>query len=368
MTKVLFVAPTSGNGGITSWAANYMANMTADYELIPVSMSKRRSTITTDHENPVRRIVHGLLDMLDTALEVNKVLKHNPDIKLMHVTTSGSLGSVRDLLIGYIAKKRQVKSIMHCHYGCISEDYLRSNIMGKILRMSISLYNQIWVLDSKSEMTLNNVAGLNNRIFKTPNFIEVPETCTLFPKEYKNVAFVGNLAPTKGLYELIRAVNSLDNGTVLHIIGPGTPDVNNVIKSIAKDNLGGKVVLYGKLPNKEAIEIINKMDIIALPTYYQWEAFPISILEAMSRGKMVISCPRAAIPDMLKADDNSFCGLLVKEKDEDEIRDAIIWCQTHKSEADIMCEKAYHKVYNSYRTDVVMKVYTNNYHLLLNHD
>ena len=34
--------------------------------------------------------------------------------------------------------------------------------------------------------------------------------------------------------------------------------------------------------------MIKSMDIIALPTYYPSEAFPISILEAMSYGKMVM--------------------------------------------------------------------------------
>ena len=69
---------------------------------------------------------------------------------------------------------------------------------------------------------------------------------------------------------------------------------------------------------------------IALPTYYPSEAFPISILEAMSRGKMVISCPRAAIKDMLTAVDGKPCGILVREKSVDDIVDAIKWCQENR--------------------------------------
>ena len=110
---------------------------------------------------------------------------------------------------------------------------------------------------------------------------------------------------------------------------------------------------------------MHEVDIVALPTYYPWEAFPISIIEAMSLTKMVISCPRAAIPDMLTDLDGNPCGILVPEKSVDGIVDAIMWCQTHKKEADKMCQKAYEKVYNCYRKEVVYKLYRENYRRLL---
>ena len=64
---------------------------------------------------------------------------------------------------------------------------------------------------------------------------------------------------------------------------------------------------------------IEQIDIIALPTYYDCEAFPISILEAMSRAKLVISCDRGAIVDILTAIDGSNCGLIVKAQSPDDI-------------------------------------------------
>jgi len=103
---------------------------------------------------------------------------------------------------------------------------------------------------------------------------------------------------------------------------------------------------------------------IALPTYFPSEAFPISIIEAMSRGKMVISCPRAAIKDMLTAVDGTPCGILVREKSVDDIVDAIKWCQENTEEADKMCKKAYEKVYTCYRTEVIYKLYKSLYNKL----
>lgn len=62
---------------------------------------------------------------------------------------------------------------------------------------------------------------------------------------------------------------------------------------------------------------------MALPTYYPWEAFPISIIEAMSLTRMVISCPRAAVKDMLTDLEGKPCGMLVEPKSTAAIVEAI---------------------------------------------
>ena len=127
-----------------------------------------------------------------------------------------------------------------------------------------------------------------------------------------------------------------------------------------------KVYIHGRLPNIEAVKFMHDVDIIALPTYYPSEAFPISILEGMSLTKMVISCPRAAVPDMLTDLNGKPCGMLVPERSVQGIVDAINWCQSHSTEADAMCQKAYEKVYSCYRTEVVYELYRGNYRKLVN--
>ena len=160
-----------------------------------------------------------------------------------------------------------------------------------------------------------------------PNFINVITDVDLSPRTYKSIAFIGNLVPTKGIYELVDAVKSLNNGTTLNLIGPATNDIAVELKSRIGSDEGKSIHTLGRRPNNEAIAYMEKMDIIALPTYYSSEAFPISILEAMSKGSLVLSCPRAAIPDMLTAVDGGLCGLLVEAKSAKSIADAILWAQ-----------------------------------------
>jgi glycosyltransferase involved in cell wall biosynthesis len=132
---------------------------------------------------------------------------------------------------------------------------------------------------------------------------------------------------------------------------------------LAGSKIERNIHFLGRLSNQDAIKLIESLDILCLPTY--GEAFPISILEAMSRGKMVITCPKGAIPDMLALPNGSLCGLLVPDKTVHELADAIKWCQSHPSEALEIRKKAYEKVKTCYRKEVVYDIYRQNYRKLL---
>lgn len=358
--KILFIAPGHGNGGIRSWAKKLLQSFNNDeYELIHVGSAYRRAT--KGGNKLIRRIIDGLLDLFDNRQTVKTKLKQHNDISLMHVTTSGSLGTLSDYVLGRLCKRKGLKTIMHCHYGCITEDYKKRGILGLFLRKTMYMYDQIWVLDSRSYKTLNEDPKLKGKVFITPNSIHVSSELDLAPKKYEKIAFVGNLIPTKGLYELVEAVKHCSENTILTIIGPGKDEVVSHIKQIAGELLDKRIKLIGQLPNEQAIEMIKSMDIIALPTYYPSEAFPISILEAMSYGKMVISTPRAAIKDMLTALDGTECGYLVREKSVEDIVEAIKWCQANPQMADERCKKAYDKVFTYYRTEVIYDLYRSLY-------
>lgn len=359
MKNILFVAPIEGNGGIQSWTKKYIKTFRdKEYKLVHVGVSKNRSL--SKKQTKISRTIDGLKDLFDVRKDViNAIANH--EFAIMHTTTSGNLGTLRDYVLNRICHKHGIKTIMHCRYGCIPEDYVKKGFWGWLLRKTMHEFDQVWVLDSRSEAALKIDPLMTNKVYLTPNSIEVPLECDLSPKSYKKIAFVGNLLPVKGLYELVEAVTKIQSDIKLYIAGPGRDNVIEKVKTIAGDNLDKNIKLLGKLPNDKAVDLIKSVDMIALPTYYPSEAFPISILEAMSRGKMVISCPRAAIKDMLTAVDGKPCGILVREKSVNDIVDAIKWCQENTEEADIMCKKAYEKVYACYRTEVIYKSYKSLY-------
>ena len=363
MKTILFIHPLCGNGGIKSWAEKFKNGFFGnEYQLIPINISKRRSTL--GHEEGLMRFFDGMLDMMAVIKDVKKELKSH-HIDLMHITTSGNVGTFRDFVLVKICHKYNVPCILHCHYGCISKDFIAKGFWGRLLKKTLHLYDEIWVLDKKSETTLKSDLMLINKVFITPNSIEVPGSCDLTPKAYRKIAFVGNLIPEKGLLELVHAVADYKLEVELIIAGPGKEEVIDDIKQIAKDKFEDKIKYVGKLPNSEAIELIKSVDMIALPSYFESEAFPISIIEAMSYGKFVISTPRAAIPDMLTDMNGNQCGYLVREKSVEDIVNAIRWCQDNPKEADARCTKAFEKVTLCYKTEVVYKLYSELYNKLV---
>ncbi len=354
MTKIIGLFPLTGNGGIASWTKKFLKTFPdEEFEITPINVSSDR-----ENDNFLTRVCSGIRSVQRIKKDLLTLLKKE-HFDILHTTTSGNIGSYRDYAVAKVCKQFGVKTIMHCRYGCIPEDINSKGLVGILTRRAMRLFDQIWVLDSRSYTALEKIPYLKGKIYLTPNSIDVQEAKDLNKKSYNRILFVGNLIPTKGIYELVDAVNNCD--IRLDIIGPGTDEVNSCIRKIAGDNLDKKIFLHGKLPNDEAVQFMKDVDIVALPTYFPWEAFPISIIEAMSLTKMVISCPRAAIPDMLNGLDSTPCGILVSPKSPDEIKSAIEWCQLNKEEADNMCSKAYDKVYNCYRKEVVYEIYRRNY-------
>lgn len=365
MLKIIGLFPLTGNGGIASWTKKFLATFPdEEYQIFPVSNSPTQ-VAPGARDGLVKRIKVGLESERRIIKELRTVLEKE-HFDIMHTTTSGNVGSYRDIKVAQLCKSRGVKTIMHCRYGCISEDIKSRGLVGILLRKAMSLFDQIWVLDSRSYNTLKSIPTLSSKVYLTPNSIDVTEPYNPAPKQYERVAFVGNLIPTKGLYELVEACTKVN--VRLDIIGPGPDDVVARVKELAGEKLNKSVFIHGKLPNPEAVKFMHEVDIIALPTYYPSEAFPISIIEAMSLSKMVISCPRAAVKDMLTDLDGKPCGMLVEPKSADAIADAINWLQANKAEADEMCKKSYEKVYACYRKEVVYDIYRSNYSKLISHD
>ena len=358
---ILLLCPMQGNGGIASWTKKFIASFPDnEYRLYPVNIAPDKDFTKFSGFDRLR---YGITAFLHIRREVKDILKENPQIHLMHITSGGGFGIVRDYYLAKMLSERHCKCILHCRFGNITETIADGGWKGCYFRKAVDIYDQIWVLDQRSANCLRSNPIWKDKVFLTPNSIEVPCECNLQPKTYKRVGFVGNIVPTKGIFELTEAVANMYD-TELFIAGQGLEQDIQKIKSIAGDKLNRNIHLLGRLPNEEAVKLIETLDIICLPTYYGGEAFPISILEAMSRGKLVISCPRAAIPDMLTGVDGSKCGLLVPDHDAKAIADAIKWCQEHPREADDMCRKAYEKVSTCYRKEVVYNIYRKNYKLM----
>ncbi len=362
MKNILLLAPLYGNGGIASWTKKFLKTFpNEEFNLIPVSSVLKAKSVKA---SIFTRMWVGLKELFIIKRGLKQVIK-GTHIDIFHTTTSGSLGSFRDYQVGKMCKNRGIKTIMHCRYGCMPNVLKGRGLKKKLLLMSLKQYDQIWVLDRYTYEALEQLPITKGKVFLTPNSIDVTEIAEIQPKEYKNFAFIANIVPTKGIFELVEAFKAIGNQVVmLNIVGPADADTLSRLNSVIYND--PRIIYHGKLPNDQAVDFLKSMDALVLPTYYNGEAFPISILEAMSYGKLVISTPRAAIPDMLTATDGSRCGLIVPERSVNELQEAMEYAINNTSEMDEICSKAYDKVKTAYRMDVVYEIYRSNYRKLFN--
>ena len=94
MNKILLAAPVLGkSGGIAVWSKAFIANFpNEEFQIIPVDITKK-----TRGFNPslMKRVYYGLALLFDVLKRTKKILNENPDIRIMHTTTSGDIGTLR---------------------------------------------------------------------------------------------------------------------------------------------------------------------------------------------------------------------------------------------------------------------------------
>ena len=355
MIEIIGLYPLQGNGGIASWTKKFLKTFPdSEYVIHPVDIAPEKDFSLY---KGLDRLFYGFKAYVKSLRGLKKALKEHPSARIMHTTTSAGGGVFRDNVAVKLCHKHGLKCVMHCRFGSIKELYESDTLLGRKFRENIMLFDQTWVLDRRSLEFLQSHHSIANKIHLTPNSIIVPLECDLKPKDYQNISFIGNVLPTKGVVELVTAVREIGRAVQLTIVGPAKPKMIEFLKGVVGESWGNQIVYKGKLPNDKAVELVKDSDIIALPTYYPGEAFPISIIEAMSRGKLVISCPRAAIPDMLTDLDGKLCGILVEPKSSEALKDGLMWVLEHKEACDQMCAKAYEKVKTCYDTSVVYELY-----------
>lgn len=132
--------------------------------------------------------------------------------------------------------------------------------------------------------------------------------------------FVGRLVKTKGIYELLNAVNLVRKrlpGAKLIIVGGG-PEHDNVINFIRENKLGSMVNVLGWCTKEETINFYRQADVFVLPTHM--EGFPNVLLEAMCAGLPVITTRVGGIPDSICG---GLHGILIDPHDTEALAEAM---------------------------------------------
>jgi len=135
--------------------------------------------------------------------------------------------------------------------------------------------------------------------------------------------FLGLISKNKGIFDLIDVLatnkESFQNRLCLSIGGNGETD--KLRKEINDKKLGEMVEYLGWVTQDKKNNCLQQTDVYILPSYN--EGLPISILEAMSYGKPIISTNVGGIPEIVVSGRN---GLLIEPGNLKQMEEAINFC------------------------------------------
>ena len=153
------------------------------------------------------------------------------------------------------------------------------------------------------------------------------------PKSGTDLAFVGRLAPVKGLRVLIEALDAARARRPdlrLTIVGDG-PD-RAALEALSRPQ-GEAIRFTGPLSQTEVADVLAATDVLVLPSFA--EGVPVVLMEAMATGLPVIATRVAGVAELV---DDGVSGLLVAPGDPEALRDAILDIAQDAGRRDMMGE------------------------------
>ncbi len=166
------------------------------------------------------------------------------------------------------------------------------------------------------------------------NGIELPVKYTVNPETFGqsplNLIYIGALESSKGIFNLLSAVKlCVKAGIViqLNLLGYWVVEKDKTIAEelIISENIQDYVVFHGIKTHDEKWEIFSNSAILVHPTF--WDGVPLTILEAMGLGLVVISTRVGGIPDTIV---NKRNGFLLDENSPEKLYESLVYCYSNR--------------------------------------
>lgn len=237
------------------------------------------------------------------------ILVNQRKYQVIHLHVGCAASFYRKSIFLRVSKWFDKKTIFHIHGHDFDSFYLKNKTVNKnFIRNTLNQGDKILVLSEywkrffKKEFRNINVDIL-------PNGIDVDEfeVCIKKNNAFTKFLFLGRLEKRKGVYDLINAVDIVVNSCnrkelIFYLAGDG--EIDKAKKIIHDRKLSDNVKALGWLNKDEKKKILKESDVVVLPSYN--ENLPMSLIEAMSCGKIIISTYAGGIPDLVKHNFNGF--------------------------------------------------------------
>jgi glycosyltransferase involved in cell wall biosynthesis len=332
---VLYIGPDHRNhrGGIGAVLSIYSKNIEPFYFIPTLSY---------------RNKFYELFFFTGSLLKLFFLLISNREISIVHIHGAKDGSIWRKFFICFIAKKIFSKKIVfHIHAGAFDECYERGSKLYKYMcRFLVNNAEALVVLSDRwNDFFRKNFRVKRLIVIKNP--VEQKQPLVVKQKNSAEVVFLflGRIADHKGIFDLVNLIVQEQDalrGKCKFLIG-GNNEVDRLKKTITDGGIEDLAEYIGWVQNDEKDHFFHLSDYFILPTYE--EAMPMTILEAFSYGKPVISTPVGSIPEVVEQNKN---GVLFTPGDMKRLKEIIFDVINDRSKYDCMRKYAMDTATNYY--------------------
>ncbi len=264
------------------------------------------------------------------AMSVMKTIFYAMFCRYEKVYFTGSrtlAGGVRDVLLVLIVSslRPNVKIVNHLH-GATLVPFLQSmpNILRKIFLLAYRKISiNIVLLPSMGREIEEYEKRIKTKVVSNSYDpildVELERLSKLHVKSQEvRLGYFSNLMFSKGIIDLLDSFSKLSTiypSISLYLAGDFVGDYlksKNQIKALTMPYFENPRIHYkGLLTNTAKLDFLVDIDIFVLPTFHKGEAFPISIIEAMRCGAVIITTNHNYLPEIVSKD----VGLLFEPHD-----------------------------------------------------
>lgn len=265
-------------------------------------------------------------------------LWRNPSARVYLTIAQSRAGFLRDCVFVCLARLSGRSIVVHVHGGNYRGFYeAQTPALRWLVRRVLRSTERILVLAESLRSMFDFDPSLASRVRVVPNGLpgEVPVYSPISPPavgEPLRLLFLSNLIESKGYLESIAAVAELDRRGVLadlELCGEfrmnpsddrrvtSLEQARALVEEVVRINgLESRVHLRGTVSGEVKRAQLARCHVLVLPTRYDNEGQPLSIIEAMAWGRPVVTTDYRGIPDLVEDGVN---GFLLSEPSSDEL-------------------------------------------------
>jgi glycosyltransferase involved in cell wall biosynthesis len=222
-------------------------------------------------------------------------------------------GVVKYSLFILLTKVSGKELVVHIHGNHVGKEYeLLRGIKKEAFKFFLNKTSKGIVLSESLTGNMSPFIQVKD-IYILYNFVEdylFPTKEIIKNKQYDSklkIVFLSNLMEEKGIFELLEALQILeDKGIEYEAKIAGNIDDKHKIRIESYFNKLKNTTYCGVVHGEEKKKLLLWGNIFTLATYYTMEGQPISILEAMATGNIILTTNHAGIPDVFKDTINGF--------------------------------------------------------------